>query len=121
MRKWFVMMFLQFLAGGFVFIPLFPVLIAARAGGGPDLAPWNVLAPSSALAAGAAVAPWVVRRLRRRGGPEMHQLSGFLTTSAVLLLLIALNLRQLPACQLWLGVGLTLLLTGLLGLAQAVH
>ena len=116
MRKWFVMMFLLFLAGGFVFIPLFPVLLAARAGGGPDLAPWDVLAPSSALAAGTAVAPWVVRRLRRRGEPETRQLSGFLTTSAVLMLLIALSLRQLPACQLWLGVGLTLLLTGLLGL-----
>lgn len=90
MHKWFGLMFLLFVAGGFVLLPLYPLFMAGRNGAGPDLAPWDVLIPSSAMAIGTAAAPFVVRRARRRQRPEAIQLSRFLTIAAALALTAAL-------------------------------
>ncbi len=83
MHKWFGLMFLLFLAAGFVLLPIYPLLLALRTGTGVDLAPWNVLIPSSAMAVGTASAPLVVRRARRRRLSDTAQLSRFLALAAV--------------------------------------
>jgi ABC-type glycerol-3-phosphate transport system permease component len=82
MHKWFGLMFLLFLAAGFVLLPTYPLLLASRGGTGPDLAPWDVLIPSSAMAIGTASAPFVVRRARRRRLSDTAQLSRFLGRAA---------------------------------------
>ncbi len=82
MHKWFGLMFLLFLAAGFVLLPTYPLLLASRGGTGPDLAPWDVLIPSSAMAIGTASAPFIVRRARRRRLSDTAQLSRFLGRAA---------------------------------------
>lgn len=90
MHKWFGLMFLLFLAAGFVLLPTYPLLLASRGGTGPDLAPWDVLIPSSAMAIGTASAPFVVRRARRRRLSDTAQLSRFLGRAAAAVLAASL-------------------------------
>lgn len=103
MHRWFGLMFLLFLAAGFVLLPVYPLLMASRVGAMTELAPWDVLIPSSAMAVGTASAPFVVGRARRRPLSETAQLSRFLGLAATTALAASLCFEYLQPRDLFEG------------------